>query len=115
MNLELLREMALSLPGVTEDIKWENHLCFNIGGKLFLITNPDAIPVNASFKVSDSDFIELQQIPGVIPAPYLARYKWLQIDDITRIPAADWERIVAESYRLIFEKLPLKVRRTIFD
>lgn len=113
MNLEILRNFALSHPGVTEDIKWENHLCFNVGGKMFLITNPDGVPVNASFKASDTDFSELQRIQGIIPAPYLARYKWLQIDDISRLTSDEWERIVAESYRLIFEKLPAKLRNTI--
>lgn len=110
MNLEILREIALSHPGVTEDIKWENHLCFNIGGKMFLITNPDGVPVTASFKASDHVFTDLQRIPGVIPAPYLARYKWLHIDDISRLSAEEWKNLVAEAYRLIFEKLPLKIR-----
>lgn len=113
MNLEILRELALSHAGVTEDIKWENHLCFNIGGKMFMITNPDDVPVSVSFKASDFVFTDLQRVAGVIPAPYLARYKWLQIDDVTKLSPEEWSEIIAEAYQLIFEKLPLKIRKTI--
>jgi predicted DNA-binding protein (MmcQ/YjbR family) len=28
-------ELCRSLPGVTEDVKWENDLIFSVGGKMF--------------------------------------------------------------------------------
>lgn len=104
MQLEEMRTKTLALKGVTEDIKWENHLCFNIGSKIFLITNPDEFSESACFKASEQTFDELQRIPGVIPAPYLARSNWLYVDDIRKIPSADWTALIEEAYRLIFEK-----------
>ena len=41
MTVEELREIALKLTGVTEDIKWQDHLCFSVGNKMFLVTSPD--------------------------------------------------------------------------
>lgn len=37
MDVKDLRSMCKQLPGVSEDIKWEDHLCFNVGGKMFLL------------------------------------------------------------------------------
>ncbi|MEO8665323.1 MAG: MmcQ/YjbR family DNA-binding protein [Ignavibacteria bacterium] len=44
MKIEDLQKIAMGLPGVAQDIKWQGHLCFNIGGKMFLVTSPDALP-----------------------------------------------------------------------
>lgn len=113
MNIEDLQNLCKRFPGVTEDIKWETHLCFNVGGKMFLGTSPDAVPVSASFKASDEDFEELSVRPGFMPAPYLARHKWVHVDDIRRLNAAQWAHYLEQSYRSVFAKLPAKTRKEI--
>jgi predicted DNA-binding protein (MmcQ/YjbR family) len=113
MNIEELQSICRKLKGMTEDIKWENHLCFNIGGKMFLITSPDTVPVSASFKVADEEFEELSSREGFMPAPYLARYKWVHMDDINRLSKKQWEYYAAQSYRLIASKLPPKIKKQI--
>lgn len=111
MRLAELQQLAEGLAGVTTDIKWENHLCFNVGEKLFLITSPDEVPVSASFKVSADRFEQITDREGVIPAPYLARYKWVQTDDIARFTHAEWNELVRESYTLIAAGLSNKKRK----
>jgi predicted DNA-binding protein (MmcQ/YjbR family) len=113
MLLEKLQQISKSLPGVTEDIKWEDHLCFNVGEKMFLITSPDKIPVTACFKVNDENFNKLCEKEGFSPAPYLGRYKWVLVDDINRISVSNWERYISDSYQLIYDKLPLKIKKEI--
>ncbi|QEE50352.1 hypothetical protein FUA48_12415 [Flavobacterium alkalisoli] len=113
MTIEELQNICATLPGVTYDIKWEDHLCFNVGEKMFLITSPDSVPHNASFKVSADDFEELTQREGIIPAPYLARYKWVQADDINRFTKKEWEKYLPAAYQLVFDKLPAKVKKEI--
>lgn len=113
MTLPELQRLAEELPGVTTDIKWEDHLCFNMGEKLFLITAPDQVPVSASFKVSAHRFEQLIDREGVIPAPYLARYKWVQTDDIERFSHAEWNELVQESYSLIAAGLSAKKRKEL--
>ncbi|MES2565904.1 MAG: MmcQ/YjbR family DNA-binding protein [Bacteroidota bacterium] len=113
MSIEELQKICKKFKGMTEDIKWENHLCFNVGEKMFLVTAPDAIPHSASFKVSDEEFDELSQKEGFMPAPYLARYKWVHLDDINRLNKKQWEYYAEQSYRLISSKLPPKIKKQI--
>jgi len=113
MTIEQLQSVCKKMPGVTEDIKWEDHLCFNVGGKMFIITSPDRVPHSASFKANDDDFAELSEIPGCMPAPYLARHKWIHVDDINRFSAAQWQHYASEAYRLVASKLPAKVRKEL--
>jgi predicted DNA-binding protein (MmcQ/YjbR family) len=113
MTIEQLQEIAKELPGLTYDIKWDSHLCFNVGCKMFLVTAPENVPVTASIKVSDEDFEMLTQREGIVPAPYLARYKWVFIDNITRFNQKEWEHYLTQAYELVFAKLPAKIRKQI--
>ncbi|MFD2720902.1 MmcQ/YjbR family DNA-binding protein [Hymenobacter monticola] len=48
-TFEALQALCLRLPGTTEDLKWGVHLCFSVGGKMYRVTSPDALPPTASF------------------------------------------------------------------
>ena len=98
---------------MTQDIKWDNHLCFNVGGKMFLITAPDEVPCSASIKVPEENFEEITGKKGFMPAPYLARYKWVWMDDIRRLSRKQWEEYIDHAYHLVASKLPSKVRKQI--
>lgn len=113
MTISEIRDLCLTFPGVTEDIKWGDHLCFNIGGKMFLVTAPDNVPVSASFKTSEEDFEILSTREGFIPAPYMARNKWIFVDDIKRFSKKEWEKYLKLSYSIIASKLPLRVQKEI--
>ena len=113
MILEEIRSHCLSLPGVTESIKWEDHLCFCVAEKMFLIVNPDQFPISSSFKTSVNKFDELIANEGFIPAPYLARYKWVHVDNIERFSIKEWRDIIDMAYQLVFDKLPLKKRKEL--
>jgi predicted DNA-binding protein (MmcQ/YjbR family) len=108
MTIEQIQKACKSFEDVTEDIKWETHLCFNIGGKMFLITSPDESPITASFKASEETFNELIEREGFIPAPYLARHKWVKVDDINRLNSKEWKQYLSASYELVKAKLPKK-------
>jgi len=113
MTIEFLQKTCLKLPSVTQDIKWEDHLCFNIGDKMFLITSPDKVPPTASFKVNPEQFDELIAKAGFSPAQYLARYKWIYLEDIGLLGELDWERYIHGSFKLVASKLPIKVKRQL--
>ncbi len=81
MAIEKLREICRDIPFVTEDIKWGDDLCFLIGGKMFCVP-PLTPPLRVSLKVTDEEFGELSNLNGIVPAPYVARYKWIFIEDI---------------------------------
>lgn len=113
MTIETLQDICYSLPGVTQDIKFDDHLCFNVGGKTFLFTHPDGVPPSASFKVPAEDFEEIIAKEGLEPQPYVARYKWVLAKDISTLSKKEWEHYIKQSYGLIAAKLPAKLRKEI--
>lgn len=115
MDLEALQALCNSFPHVVQDIKWENHLCFNIGGKMFLITNPDQVPVTASFKCSDEEFEAVASQPGFQPAAYLARHKWVYLCDISLLSRSEWEHFAQQAYTLVKAKLPKKMQQQLSE
>ena len=86
---------------------------YNVGEKYFLVTSLDSVPHSASFKATDEDFELLTQREGFIPAPYMARYKWVHVDDINRLGAKEWEKYARRSYEQVFAKLPAKLKKEI--
>ena len=113
MNIEQLTRFCKSLPSVKEDIKWENHLCFTIGEKMFFVLSLDQNPTTASFKVKDEDFDMICQQAGLRSAPYLGRYKWVQIDDIKRLSISEWEKHIQQSFELISLKFSNKKKKEL--
>ena len=113
MDIETIQEISSAIPAVTEDIKWDNNLVFSVGGKMFCIIATSELPVNASFKVTEEEFEELCEREGFQPAPYLARYKWVMIDDISRLRKIEWEKYLQQSYNLVKSKLPAKVLKEL--
>lgn len=110
-----LRKIASALPGATEQIQWEKDRVFKIGGKMFACSGlePDSL---FSFKVEDERFLELSDLPGVVPAPYLARAKWVQIDPREcELTDPDIESLIKRSYELVLAKLPKKTQRKISE
>ncbi len=113
MEIEDIQAICKKLPGVTEDIKWGNDLCFCVGEKMFCVIGLDQKPVSASFKVTDAEFDDMSQRPGFKPAPYVAKHKWVWMDDINRLSKKEWKHYATQSYELVKSKLPKKVKAKI--
>jgi predicted DNA-binding protein (MmcQ/YjbR family) len=113
MTVEDLQAICKKFKGVTEDIKWEDHLCFNIGGKMFLVTAPDSTPCSASFKVPEEDFEEISSKAGFSKHKYIGRYFWVQLDDINRVSRKQWEKYARQSYELVASKLSGKLKKQL--
>jgi len=109
MPVDFIRDLCLSFPNATEQVQWGDDLVFKIGGKIFAVT-----PLSAQHrlvlcvKTTPDKFYELTEIPGVIPAPYMARNFWVALERWDALRRAQIEDIVRESYALVFAKLPKK-------
>ena len=112
MNIEELRDFCLSLPSVTEGIKWENNLAFSVGGKMFCLADLDP-PLRVSFKVPEEQFPEMTLNPGIIQAPYFARMMWVSVIDESCLGHEEWEKYIRQSYDLVKSKLPKKLRERL--
>lgn len=113
MNAEDIRTICRQLPAVKEDIKWGHDLVFTIGEKMFCVVGLDQHPTSASFKVTDEEFEEMCTWPGFKPAPYVAKYKWVWIDDITKMKKTLWKKYLQQSYELVKEKLSTKLKKQL--
>lgn len=109
MDVEWLRKICLSLPNTTEQIQWGNDLLFKVYGKMFAVTPLEPAPVCLSFKCSEETFAELTERPGIIPAPYLARAKWVALETRDAIARDELAELLRTSYDLVLAKLPKKL------
>jgi predicted DNA-binding protein (MmcQ/YjbR family) len=113
-GFEAQRRVAAALPGATEDIKWGADLVYSVGGKMFCVfLLRDGATCSCSFKVDDERFLELTGVPGVIPAPYLARAHWVQVQPGHRLSQPDLDGFVRRSHALVASKLSKQLQRQI--
>jgi predicted DNA-binding protein (MmcQ/YjbR family) len=98
----------MSLPHSTEEVLWGGDLVFKIGGKMYAVAALDPAAVCMSFKCSPEEFAELVERPGIIPAPYSARYHWVALESEDALPRAEIKRLVKTAYNLVMAKLPKK-------
>jgi len=48
-----------------------------------------------------------------MPAPYMARAKWVLVTKSSKLNKKDWERYVKQSYELIKKKLTKKLKEQL--
>jgi len=113
MNIEWLRRYCMSMPQATESVQWGADLVFKIGGKMFAVAVLEPAKIWLSFKCSPEEFAELVERPGIIPAPYSARYHWVALETEDALSAGEIKRLVRKSYDLVGEKLPKKTRAAL--
>jgi predicted DNA-binding protein (MmcQ/YjbR family) len=113
MNIETLREYCLSLPHATEGVQWDNDLLFRIGGKIFAVTNLDGAITHVAFKCAPEKFDELIEIDGIIPAPYMARNKWVLVERLDILSEKELKSLIQISYDMVLAKLPKKIKTTL--
>jgi predicted DNA-binding protein (MmcQ/YjbR family) len=109
MNIDSLRRYCLSFPNATEDIQWGSDLLFRIAGKIFAVTNLEP-PHQLSFKCTPEKFDELIEFDGIIPAPYMARNKWVTLERPNALSDSETKSLIKNSYEMIFAKLPKKTQ-----
>jgi predicted DNA-binding protein (MmcQ/YjbR family) len=113
MNVDWVREYCLSLPHTTENLQWGDDLLFKVGGKMFAALVLKPAKVWLSFKCSPEEFAELTERPGIIPAPYSARYYWVALQTHEALNTTELERLLRESYNMVLAKLPKRTRTAL--
>lgn len=113
MSFAALKRHAAALPAATVDLKWQVDWVASVGGRMFFIGGPEPRWAAASFKVDDHRFLELSDLPGLRPAPYLARAHWVQVTDPKALPLADLKALVTRSHALVAARLTRKQREAL--
>jgi predicted DNA-binding protein (MmcQ/YjbR family) len=106
MHVDSVRHFCLSLPQAKEKLQWGENLCFKVRGKIFAILNLGSVPQSVCFKCDPERFAELNEREGVVPAPYLGRYKWVLVERLDVLLRDDeLEELLSESYRMVAAKV----------
>lgn len=104
MNFDALRALCLSLPDAAENLQWEDELCFKVRGKIFAMVSLSSVPQRLIFKSDPEEFLELIENEGVVPAPYVGRYKWAMLENLNALPKPEIDRCIRKSYAMVAAK-----------
>jgi len=113
MDIDGIRKHCLSFPHTIEMVQWGADLVFKVDGKMFAVAPLEVAPVQLSFKCTPENFVELCERQGIIPAPYMARAQWVALETLSAVSESELRDLLAQSYQLVWEKLPKKRREAL--
>ena len=102
-----------ALPATSLVRQWGDASVAKVGDKIFAIFGSDETAPRLSFKCSDMAFELLPELKGALPAPYLARAKWVSIGPETPLSEDECASYLREAHRLIALKLPGRVKTAL--
>lgn len=105
-----------TLAAATHVVQWGNASVWKVGGKIFAICSAWAKggrEERIAFKCSDLSFLMLTEQQGIVPAPYLARAKWVRVEDPDALSDDDLKTYISTAHQIIAAKLTKKLRREL--
>ena len=115
MKTAEVEKFLLSLPHATLSVQWGNDRVFKIAGKMFAVigVHEDKSAGGMSFKASEESFRILTELPGIIPAPYLARAHWVALDKPTRLPTKELKAYLTRAHAIVASGLTKKKQKEL--
>lgn len=80
---------------------------------MFAVAVLEPAKICLSFQCSSDDFADLTERPGIVPAPYLARHRWVALEAEDALSRSEIEGFLEKSYRLVLAKLPKRSLATL--
>ena len=109
MTPEDIAAFCLQLPGAREDYKWGGVRVFSVAGnKMFAALA--FVGDSLAFKVDDELFLGFCDRPGIRPAPYLARARWISVAPPFQLGDEELRQLLTRSHQLVVSKLPKRQR-----
>lgn len=114
MTPKQIAAYCASLPHATKVVQWEGVQVFKVGGKMFCLIAPEDHSVGrVSFKSAPEHYDALSRSPGFRPAPYLARAKWVSVDDPKALTATEMKAYIRRAHAVIAAGLPRKTQKAL--
>jgi predicted DNA-binding protein (MmcQ/YjbR family) len=110
MNVDSVRGYCLSFPQARENLQWGETLCFKVAGKIFAMLSLDSVPPSLCFKCTPEKFVELVELEGIRPAPYVGRYKWILLERLDVLGDEELEGLIRQSYEMVATKGKTKAK-----
>ncbi len=116
MNVEDIREYCLKMEFVTESFPFDDTtLVFKVANKMFALLNLAANP-SVNLKCDPDEALKLREhYSSVLPGYHMSKKHWntVLLDD--SIPDKLIYNWIDDSYQLIVDSLPKKVRMELFE
>ncbi|MGL5787053.1 MAG: MmcQ/YjbR family DNA-binding protein [Bacteroidales bacterium] len=115
MNVEELREYALSLPYAEESLPFdETTLVIKVKGKMFLLFDIESKPLSANVKCDPDKALELREKYFFVhPGYHMSKKHWNTVVITEDVPDELIQRWVRESYLLVVKGLKKEDREIV--
>ncbi len=115
MELEELSELASQMPGAVEEQPFGPEVdVMKVGGKIFAILSPGAVPEAISLKCEPGHALELRaRYDAVIPGYHLNKRMWNTVLLDGSIPDEEVREMLIHSYDQVVAGLSKSVRSTL--
>lgn len=127
MTRDSFDTFCASLPATTHIVQWGNASVWKVGGKIFAICSTwgqaQAGKTKAqagekkgdrfSFKCSDLSYQILIEQDGLVPAPYLARAKWVAMEKANALSDDELKSYITNAHEIIVGKLTKTLRKEL--
>ena len=106
MNIEDIRDYALSLKGVSESFPFgENTLVFKVDNKIFLLASLTSEVLQFNVKCNPEYAVELrEQYPSVLPGYHMNKKHWNTIIVDGTLTAGQLREFIKDSWFLVSKK-----------
>jgi predicted DNA-binding protein (MmcQ/YjbR family) len=110
MTYEEFNAFCRSLPAAAYVVQWGGSHVWKVGGKVFAIAGWEDRQRGFTFKVSDTSYEILKELPGLRPAPYLASrgLKWIQHFAKPGLSDDALRKYISQSYLIVSRTLSKK-------
>lgn len=104
-----------SLKATTNVVQWGNATVWKIGGKIFAICSHwgKGDHQKIGFKCSDFSYMVLIEQENIVPGPYLARAKWVQLENDKAMSDDEIKSYITEAHTIISAKLTKAKQREL--
>lgn len=114
MTPKQIDTFCASLPAATRTVQWEGVIVFKVGGKMFCLIAPKGHSVGRiCFKSAPEHYEALSRSPGFRPAPYLARAKWVAVDDPKALTIVQMKAYIERAHTVIAAGLSKKKQKAL--
>lgn len=110
MTPKALHDFLLSLPATTHTVQWGDDHVYKVGGKMFAVTGVESAVHRISFKAGPDSFDILTRADGIVPAPYLARALWVQVQKPRALSDREMKAYLTRAHGIVAAGLTKKAR-----
>ena len=101
MDVAAVKELCSRYPGASSKLYGppSNILVYYVGGRKFAyFKTSDPEKWRFSICTTPERFLELTDVPGIKPARFMAKFRWITIVDVGTVPADYLQELITWSY-----------------